>query len=149
MEEDKYRPTPVLKERKTLRTHAIPLVGGMFKPSPGALRKPLDFDTYEEYLLDWRERSFTKGQKPLDKDKWNELKKNDDKKKMLIARKEEQRREALGLPPTKASGPGTAPVRAVSEWVEPDVEDTDEEEEEQPVAKYRGTKKGYERFKKQ
>lgn len=45
MEEDKYRPTPVLKERRTLRTHAVPIVGGV---------KPYDYPTYAEYKRAWK-----------------------------------------------------------------------------------------------
>ena len=144
MEEDKYIKVPTTNNR-LLRTHAVPLVGGADR-GEGELAKPLDFDNYEDYLYDWRQRSFTYGQTPLNRDKWKELKAAQNKKKMLEEHKDAKLRKDMGLPPKrKKDTQEDTPVVAVPDFVEPDVEEL---EDEQPKPVFRGTKKQYERREK-
>lgn len=141
MEEDKYRLTPVLKEKRLLRTHAIPLVGG-------ALGPVFSYSTYQEYKRAWLDTHYKEPGFPQlwSQRDWEDRKRQLNTEQRVRENRDEKRRKELGLPPKrKPVEQRSPPVRAVPEWVEP-VED-EEVVEEQPRSVFSGSKETYKKFK--
>jgi hypothetical protein len=103
MEEDKYRSLPILKERRALRTHAVPLVGGV---------RPFDYSTYQEYERAWNDELYKEGyyKKLMTEDEWKDLRAQRNKEQRVKdykrgKRTQEEIEEGLHRAPKKQATP--------------------------------------------